>query len=156
MNNENFCPLVSVAVITYNSAKTVVETLESIKSQYYENIELIISDDHSFDNTVSICKEWLQLNSSRFSRIVLLESENNTGISANCNRAETTCNGEWIKIIAGDDLLLPNCISDYISFVSSNPDTVIVFSKCVCFGLNSDQCRSFERTVFNYYFFKWP
>ena len=52
-------PLVSVVVITYNSAKFVIETLESVKSQTYKNIELIISDDCSTDDTVERCRLWL-------------------------------------------------------------------------------------------------
>ena len=55
MNNK--FPLVSVVIITYNSEKTIIETLESIKNQTYKNIELIISDDFSKDNTVEICKQ---------------------------------------------------------------------------------------------------
>ena len=58
MNNQ---PLVSVPVITYNSAKFVLETLESIKAQTYQNIELVISDDCSTDNTVQICRDWVDL-----------------------------------------------------------------------------------------------
>lgn len=45
-------PLVSVIVITYNSAQYVVETLDSVYSQTYENIELIVTDDCSQDNTI--------------------------------------------------------------------------------------------------------
>ena len=55
-------PLVSIIVITYNSAKYVLETLESAKNQTYQNIELIISDDCSIDNTVDICTRWLNEN----------------------------------------------------------------------------------------------
>ena len=47
-------PLVSIVVATYNSAKTVIETLESIKAQTYDNIELIVSDDCSQDNTIDV------------------------------------------------------------------------------------------------------
>ena len=58
--------LVSIITPTYNSAKYVLETLESIKSQTYHNIELIISDDASQDNTVDICELWLKENKERF------------------------------------------------------------------------------------------
>ena len=52
--NQDIKPLVSIIVITYNSAKFVLETLESAKAQTYQNIELIISDDCSSDNTIEI------------------------------------------------------------------------------------------------------
>ena len=54
-----YLPVVSVVIITYNSSNTIIETLESIKSQTYNNIELVISDDNSSDNTLSVCYEWI-------------------------------------------------------------------------------------------------
>lgn len=116
---EQNIPLVSICVITYNSAKYVVETLDSAKSQTYKNIELIISDDCSTDNTVEICKKWIECNGSVFKRIELLQSATNTGVSANLNRAYSACKGEWVKAIAGDDILVSNCIESLLSFASN-------------------------------------
>lgn len=121
-------PLVSVTVITYNSGKTVIETLDSIKEQTYQNIELIISDDCSKDNTIQLCKEWLKENESRFVRTVLIESEKNTGICANGNRALWECRGEWNKGIAGDDIFLPNCVQDFVEFVCEHTEAKWVSS----------------------------
>lgn len=147
-------PLVSIAVITYNSEKTVIETLDSIKVQIYRNIELIISDDCSSDNTVQLCREWINQNKSRFVRTHIIEVDHNTGTASNINRAEEACQGDWIKSIAADDLLMPTCITDYIDFVTKNPDTIIVFGKCRCFGGNKRQRQLFEETVFNADFFR--
>ena len=102
----NTCPLVSISVITYNSSKYVIETLDSAKAQTYQNIELIISDDCSTDNTVEICKNWINDNKERFVRTELITVKKNTGISPNCNRANNAANGEWIKEIAGDEIEL--------------------------------------------------
>ncbi|MBP8959662.1 MAG: glycosyltransferase [Bacteroidales bacterium] len=110
-------PLVSIIVITYNSAKYVVETFESAKAQTYKNIELIISDDCSTDDTVEICRKWLSENSDRFVRTALITVEKNTGIPANCNRGLRAAQGEWIKFIAGDDLLYSNCIETIVSYI---------------------------------------
>lgn len=111
-------PLVSVVVITYNSAETIIETLESIKAQTYQNIELIISDDYSKDKTIIIAEKWLGCNQERFKRVIVNISDKNKGIPANCNNGCRLAAGIWIKIIAGDDALMPNCIKDYISFIS--------------------------------------
>jgi alpha-1,3-rhamnosyltransferase len=113
-------PLVSIIVVTYNSSKYVLETLESAKAQTYQNIELIVSDDCSTDNTIEICNNWININKDRFVRIELLMIEKNTGVSANCNRGYRAANGEWIKSLAGDDLLFPNAISEYLNFVKTN------------------------------------
>ncbi len=135
---EHICkksePLVSVVVITYNSSNTVLETLESIKLQTYNNIELIISDDDSKDNTVSICKEWINNNIARFVKSQVISFSFNTGTAANLNRAVYAAEGEWIKPLAADDKLLPNCISDNVSFVLEHPEASVVFSKVIGFG----------------------
>lgn len=125
-------PLVSIIVITYNSGKYVLETLESAKAQTYQNIELIVSDDYSTDNTVEICRKWIDENKECFVRTELVTSPLNTGIPANCNRGVRAARGEWIKLIAGDDLLLPNCAIDNIEF-SKTTDTKIFFSVRVSF-----------------------
>lgn len=125
MNNN---PLVSVCVITYNSSKYVLETLESIKNQTYQNIELIVSDDCSQDNTVAICRDWIEKNKGRFIRTILIESEINTGIPANCNRGYKEAKGEWIKGIAGDDALYNEAIECYISFVRDNQNCEVCHS----------------------------
>ena len=109
-------PLVSIIVITYNSSKYVLETLESAKAQTYQNIELIVSDDCSTDNTVEICREWIEKNKKRFLRTELITSEKNTGIPANCNRGVKAAQGEWVKLIAGDDILCNNCIEANIEY----------------------------------------
>ena len=107
-------PLVSIIVVTYNSAKYVLETLESAKAQTYQNIELIVSDDCSTDNTVEICRKWIEENKTRFVRNKLITVEKNTGIPANCNRGVRDAQGEWVKFIAGDDILMSNSILDNI------------------------------------------
>lgn len=128
INNEHTNPLVSIVVITYNSSKFVRETLESAKDQTYKNIELVISDDFSTDNTIDICKAWIEKNKERFVRTAIISSKKNTGIPANCNRGWLASNGEWIKLIAGDDALMPNCIELNLNFI--NKQSRILHSNC--------------------------
>ena len=109
-------PLVSIIIITYNSSSFVLELLESTKAQTYQNIELIVSDDCSIDNTVDICNKWITKNGKRFIRTELVQVNRNTGISANCNRGIHASKGTWIKVIAGDDALYPNAIEEYLKF----------------------------------------
>ena len=126
--------LVSIIVATYNSAQFVVETLESAKAQTWQNIELIVSDDCSADNTVEICSNWIANNKDRFARTAIITVPQNTGVSANCNRCIKASNADWIKLIAGDDILLPNCIEDNMAFVGSNTDLPsIIFSQVLLY-----------------------
>ena len=150
------CPLVSVAVVTYNSSKFVLETLESIKNQSYQNIELIVSDDCSTDSTVQICKEWIEKNKERFVRSVIIESPVNTGVSANGNRAEDACEGKWVKSIAGDDILVEDCIDSFIRYVSSHPNAKMVFGRVQAFGASEEKNSYFTDKIFKYDFFSLP
>ena len=145
-------PLVSVPVITYNSSKFVLETLESIKAQTYQNIELIISDDCSTDNTVELCQNWVEENKERFVRTQIITSEVNTGVSANLNRAEANCQGVWVKGIAGDDLLIPDCIADCMQYIQEHPETIYLFGRCKAFGASEERCKVIDN-VFDYSFF---
>lgn len=147
-------PLVSVAVITYNSSKTVVETLDSIYNQTYPNLELIVSDDCSMDNTVGICRDWIDLHKNRFVRTEIVTIDKNTGVSANMNRAEAACKGEWVKPIAGDDLLMPECVEIYISYVQEHPEAICAFAKMLSFN-DKDGARQIEDIPLNYSFFTW-
>lgn len=121
--------LVTVRVLSYNSEKTILDTLNSIKNQSYKNIELIVSDDCSKDKTVDTVKKWLQENSSRFVNAQLLTVDYNTGTSANVNRCLNATHGEWTKGVAADDMLLPDCITKCVDFVSASPEIEWVVGK---------------------------
>ncbi|HZK12724.1 MAG TPA: glycosyltransferase [Atribacterota bacterium] len=128
--------LISVVVITYNSAKYVIETLESAKDQTYKNIELIVTDDASTDDTLTLVKQWLDANKGRFAGYKVVENKTNTGISPNCNRGIMVATGEYIKTLAGDDLLLNNCIEDLLNYSLKN-NLSIAFAKVIPF-IDSD------------------
>lgn len=130
-------PLVSVGVVTYNSSSYVIETLESIKNQTYPSLELIISDDCSTDDTLSLCEEWLLQNKTRFVYSQIIKVDSNTGTSGNCNRAISACRGEYIKLIAGDDILLKSCIEENMKGIG---DAALAIS---------DLERFFGNTIYN-------
>lgn len=146
---------VTVGVIVYNSSKYVLETLESIKAQTYQPLKLIIGDDCSTDNTVELCRKWIEENKSRFISTRIIVPEHNTGVSGNCNRVEDACDTEWYKGVAGDDILMPDCIENNIVYIKTHPDTVMVFSKVKSFGASEDKCNRIDNEVFKYDFFNW-
>ena len=131
-------PLVSIIFITYNSSRYLLEKLESVKKQTYRNIELIITDDYSLDDTVAICKNWVDRNKDRFVRTEIISAERNTGIPSNCNRGVKKSQGEWVKLIAGDDILLESCIEDNVEFINENADAKFVISELL--EINDNGC----------------
>lgn len=157
---QNTIEVVTVAVITYHSAVTVLETLDSIVNQTYgpENIELIISDDGSKDNTVQVIDQWLAKYQSRFYNVSFLANAVNGGISKNCNVAWKAATSKWIKTIAGDDFLLSDCLVDNMSFVEEhkNEDVAVVFSKMQPFtedGFGNKIYRSIFPSIIEMKFF---
>lgn len=141
----NLQPLISVIVITYNSSDYVLETLESIKAQTYSNIELIITDDCSSDDTVKICERWINKYKKRFVRALLITAKENTGIPANCNRGYRLAKGEWIKGIAGDDILVENSLASFVNTYKSN--NLIFIGSCKKFFVNKEGKKFFDKNV---------
>lgn len=146
---------VTVSVITYNSSKYVLDTLESIKNQTYPRLILHICDDCSTDNTIEICKNWIEKNKERFESTDIFIPEHNTGVSANFNRAWDACATEYNKDIAGDDILLPNCIMDNMKYVEEHPEVVLLFSRMKSFGASEERCWHSDNNVYIYEFFSW-
>ena len=118
----------TVCVVSYNSSNTILETLDSIYCQDYDQIELIISDDGSTDQTVDICNEWILKKKTRFVHVEVISVSSNTGIPSNVNRGINKATGMYFKVIAGDDTLTPDCISYYVESFHKNPDKDILFS----------------------------
>jgi alpha-1,3-rhamnosyltransferase len=138
---NSYNPLVSIVVITYNSSRFVLDTLESAKVQTYQNIELVVSDDCSTDNTVEICKKWIEENKDRFVRTELITVDKNTGIPANCNRGWRTANGEWIKLIAGDDALFSYAIEKVMDYLSLHPEISVIDTAAISYRNTFEECN---------------
>lgn len=116
----------SIVVLCYNSAFTILDTLESIRKQTYKNIELIIADDCSTDNTAKIVRQWIDKYRERFSDCIFLESSVNKGIASNLNKAVEACNYDYYKTVAGDDMLSPRAIEVFMDYVIRYPRTICV------------------------------
>ena len=105
-------PLVSVFLPTYNQDLYVAESINSVLSQDYENIEIIVGDDFSQDKTWDIV---LELQARYSSKIKVFRNERNLGITGNCNEILKRCTGMYVAFFSGDDLLNPGKISKQVS-----------------------------------------
>ena len=97
---DNTYPLVSVALCTYNGAAYLPEQLETIINQSYVNLEIVISDDGSTDNTTRIIKEFQQ----KDHRIKFFQNETNLGYNKNFEKVFSLCLGDYIAIADQDDI----------------------------------------------------
>lgn len=100
-------PLVSVVVISYNHGKYIRENLDSIKAQTYPNIELIVADDASADNSVEIFNEWLVEHNYTAQKNYHIQ---NTGLATVLNECITVSRGKYIKLSSADDFFHPEFI----------------------------------------------
>jgi alpha-1,3-rhamnosyltransferase len=145
--------LVSVIVQAYNSAETIKRTLDSIKTQTYPDIELIISDDKSKDNTLEVANKWIEENRNSFKTTKIVTAKANTGISGSNNRALKVAMGDYVEFLAADDYMESNAIEEYVKFCENN-NGVIPIAKVKLFS-DDDNCdfTSVEKYCDNCYKF---
>ncbi|MCX6060737.1 MAG: glycosyltransferase family 2 protein [Campylobacterales bacterium] len=102
--------LISIAMATYNGEQFIVEQLNSILSQSYKNLEIIICDDHSIDATPAILKKYLQEDN----RIKLFFNDTTLGLVKNFENALSLCTGEYIALADQDDVWENNKIASLL------------------------------------------
>ncbi|MGL2967011.1 glycosyltransferase family 2 protein [Flavobacterium sp. XGLA_31] len=119
-------PLISVVCLCYNHAEFIVESLDSVLSQHYSSIEIIIIDDCSTDNSVSVIETWL-LDKPE---ITFIKNSQNLGNTKAFNLGLKIAKGDYLIDFATDDILLPNCITKQVEkFLSStNKNLGIVYA----------------------------
>jgi len=119
-------PLVSAIVLSYNQARFVVECLEAVKAQDYPNLELIINDDASRDDSVAVINAWLARNNIPHH---FLKSKVNQGICRSLNNTLKVARGKYISGIAADDVWLPGKLRTQVELLEQLPEKVgVVYS----------------------------
>jgi glycosyltransferase involved in cell wall biosynthesis len=116
-------PLATVAMVTYNSERYVATAIESVLCQSYENLELLICDDHSADATWEIVKSYGD------SRIRTHRNETTLGEYPNRNRALELAQGEYIIYIDGDDILYPHGLEFMVRMLEAFPDSAMAMAR---------------------------
>lgn len=121
-------PLVSICTPCYNHERYLDDYFRSIANQTYSNLELIIIDDASRDNSPIIIEKWIKKLKNRFKRIVFIKQKENKGMVYNCNKLIKLAQGEYIKLFASDDVMLKNCIYDSVMFLETHPEYALCYS----------------------------
>lgn len=118
-------PLVSVICVCFNHERFVAEAIESVFAQTYSNLEVILVDDHSTDNSRTVISELLD----RYPSVMYIPMERNGGICKAFNLGLSASSGAYIVDLAADDIFLPERIARQISLFESLDDTFgVVFT----------------------------
>ena len=118
-------PLISALVIAYNNSDFIFDTLQSVLTQDYPNIELIVSDDHStkgfpVDEIIDYINKHRGEN---IQRVLINENEENMGTVRHVEKLRGMSRGEYELLIAADDVWKDSCVfSDFMDFVSAHED----------------------------------
>lgn len=113
MNNTD---LVSIITPCYNSSKYIVEMIESVLAQTYQNWELLITDDCSTDNSRMIVMEY----AAKDPRIKLFQLVENSGAGVARNNSIKNANGRYIAFLDSDDLWAPEKLERQLAFIKDN------------------------------------
>ncbi len=108
--------LVSFIMSTYNSEDTVSKSIDSMLNQTYENIEILIVDDSSNDNTYNICENYSRTNENIF----LFRNNKNIGLTKSLNKLLKHSKGTYIARQDADDTSMPERIQKQFEFIKSN------------------------------------
>lgn len=117
--------MVTLIVPCYNSEQYIDRCINSILSQTYNDIELIIVNDGSTDNTDKIIENRKTEIESFVTRYIYISQENK-GVGAACSAAYEKSTGEYISLLDSDDILLPESIRLRAEFLDNNPDYALV------------------------------
>jgi len=119
----NYQPLISVVILTYNGAGYIKKAVESVRSQSYQNIEIVIVDDGSTDETPEIISEF----SKKDSRIIILTNRTNLGFVKSLNKGVKKAQSKYIARLDDDDIWCDSKkIEKQVEFLEKDKDYVLV------------------------------
>lgn len=135
-------PTVSVVVPTYNSAKTIGKTIQSVLEQTYTHYEIIVVDDGSQDETISLIQKF------KDERIKLYPLPR-VGHMLNRNRALRLAGGEFLALLDSDDIWSAEKLHDHVTALLENPEAVAAYCWVDHIGANDEYLHPGTRTICN-------
>lgn len=152
MENFEKCPLVSIIVPIYNHERFVPDFLESVFDQEYTNLEIIMCDDGSTDNSFTLARSYEERLREYCKRVVIIKNEFNQGVTKTLNTLLDLAEGEYIKFIASDDILATGAIKRYVDYLVNNKECDFLVANAAIFDeelgrdellQNLDSCELF-------------
>lgn len=133
---------VSIIIPCYNQAEYVKEAIESALNQTYSNIEIVVINDASKDNSSDVIKEC----ANKHENIIFLDEKENKGVVKSRNLAIEKCSGDYILPVDADDKIAPDFAEKAVKILNDNEDIRIVYSRIMFFGAIN---KEFKLETFN-------
>lgn len=130
----------SIGMPIYNGAEFLRDAIESILNQTFQDFELIISDNASTDDTMSICQDY----AAQDPRIRYFRQETNIGAGPNFNFVFDQATAEYFKWAAHDDVLLPRHLETCVGFLDDNPAFLCAHTNVKIFDRNMVYKQDYE------------
>lgn len=145
----NETPLVSLVILTYNQENFISEAINGALSQTYENLEIIVSDDCSTDDTYETAKRTIE-NYAGDKKIFLYKNEKNMGLVPHVNKIFSQyVNGEYIALAGGDDISLPERIEKTVTLFK-NDSVYAVSGQCYVINEKGNVIGNSEQNGISY------
>ncbi|WP_152184314.1 glycosyltransferase [Sulfurimonas indica] len=136
-------PLVTVLMPAYNHASFIKEAIESLIEQDYTNIEFIITNDGSTDNTHDVIMELDNICKTRFSKFQYI-NRRNKGLIKTLKEMETLINGKYLSILYSDDIFTKNKITKQVNALENNQDYALCFGNMIGIDDNSNIVKKYK------------
>lgn len=133
-------PRVSIGLPVYNAGATFAQTIEALLGQSFTDIELIISDNASTDDSVAVAERYVAADP----RVTLLRAPQNVGANPNYRKVARAARGEYFKWASCNDLIDPNFIAVCVAVLDSRPDAVLCHGQTMIFGDDPATAQRYE------------
>ena len=132
--------MISIVIPLYNKAAVICRTMESVKQQIFSDFEILIVNDGSTDDSLSVLMDFLSENEAVFKNSVRLIEQENKGVSAARNQGIKEARGEIIAFLDADDEWLPDYLKTIAFLVEKYPECDI-FGTAYSFKMNKKEKR---------------
>lgn len=117
----------AVVVSSFNYADRILLALASVAQQTQQGLELVVVDDASSDDSITVLTTWLQTHRQRFARALLLRHHTNAGLAAARNTAFSHCRADWCFVLDADNTLMPQAVAACLQLaLAAPPQTAVV------------------------------
>lgn len=136
-------PILTIAVPTYNGAKTIRNMLNILLPQVTDEVEVLISDNCSTDETPSIIADYIE----NYPQIRTIRNEKNVGADGNFLQCMKLAKGKFVMLISDDDIIIENAVEKIVTFLKNNPTVSLAYLESVAFRdqyTGVQNCHNYE------------